>query len=113
MFRGAAVPDPTTDAAMAIVSGAATVTVAALGVHPQVLLYAGVGAGFGMLATRAESRGRAIAYFALTTLAGALIAHILARHFFDSDHLWRNGMALLMGITFPALRERAMTAAPD
>lgn len=85
---------------------------AVLGVNPQVLLYAGVGAGFGMLATPAESRGRAVAFFALTTLSGALLAQIAARHFFGSDEMWRNGTGLVMGLVFPALRDRAMHAAP-
>jgi hypothetical protein len=82
-----------------------------LGVHPQALLYAGVGAGFGLLLTRAESRARAFAFWALTTLAGALLAHIMAAQV-GGDGATRNGIALVLGMVFPALRERAMALAP-
>lgn len=85
---------------------------ATIGVHPQALLYAGVGAGFGLLLTRAESRARALAFWALTTMAGALLAHIIAANF-GGDGTTRNGVALVLGMVFPALRERAMAMAPS
>jgi hypothetical protein len=106
------VADPTTDAALALASGMATVTVTVLGVPPSTLLAVGCGAGFGMLATESQSRGRAVATFALTTIAGAMISSLLAREAFGGDEQWRNVIGVAVGLTFPAVKERAMLVAP-
>lgn len=104
--------DKAADASLAIASGAASVAVAILGVHPQLLMWVAVGAGFGMLATPSESRGRAIATFALTAMAGALLATVVADRWMGGDEQARNLVGLGSGLTFPAIRERAMAAAP-
>lgn len=104
--------DPTTDAALAVASGMATVTVTVLGVPPSTLLAVGCGAGFGMLATESQSRARAVATFALTTIAGAMISSLLAREVFHGDPEWRNVIGVAVGLTFPAVKERALALAP-
>lgn len=105
--------DPTTEAALAVTSGMATVIVATLGVPPSTLLAVGCGAGFGMLATESQSRGRAVLRFMLTIMAGAMISSLLAREVFGGDEQWRNVIGVAVGLTFPAIKERAMMLAPQ
>lgn len=105
--------DPTTAAAASAAAGLATVTVAMIGVEPRDILWVAVGASIGITSTEPMSRGRAVAVFIATTLAGALLSRILAHHWFGGDPMWRNGIALIMGMTFPIVKTWLMAAVPS
>jgi len=63
--------------------------------------------------TEASSRWRALATFVAMTFGGALIATLLARHFFGGDILWRNLIGLVISPAYPAVRDTVIQRVPS
>ena len=103
--------DPASLVAGGIATGAAAVMFA-IGVHPTVLIWVVLGSMVGMAATGPLSWWRALAVFIGSVFASALCAQLAARAWFGGDELWRNGIALALGMFFPVIKARIETALP-
>ena len=103
--------DPASVVAGGIATGAAAV-VLAIGVEPAVLAWVVLGSMAGMAATGPMSWWRALIVFVGSVFASALCAQLVARAWFSGDELWRNGIAMALGMFFPIIKTRLELAAP-
>ena len=103
--------DPASVVAGGIATGAAVVMLT-IGVQPAVLAWVVFGSMAGMVATGPLSWWRSIIVFIGSLFASALCAQIAARALFGGDELWRNGIALVLGMFFPIIKMRLERAMP-
>ena len=103
--------DPASLVAGGIATGAFAVMLS-MGVQPAVLVWVVLGSMVGMAATGPLSWWRGMIVFVGSVFASALCAQIAARAWFGSDELWRNGMAMALGMFFPLIKARIETALP-
>jgi len=95
--------DPTQPVINAAAAGAGAVFVAMIGVEPQALVWASVGAAIGLGFAAQTGRFRAAALFVAVAMACALLGTLIAARWFDNSAVWRNSSALLLGIAFHPL----------
>ena len=93
-------------------TGLAAAALAALGVHPQPLFWALVGATLGMSLAPSAGRVRAFAVFVCVVLASALLGTQAAQAYANASLLAASSGALLTGMFFHPLVIAAMNAAP-
>lgn len=93
-------------------AGAGALLLTALGVHPQPLFWALVGATLGMSLATQASRLRAVLVFACVVLASALLGTWVARSYFDGSLVAADGAALLLAVAFHPLLIAFTSAAP-
>ena len=103
--------DPASLVAGSIATGAAAVMFA-IGVQPAVLAWVVLGAMVGMATIGPLSWWRGMIVFVGSVFASALCAQLAARAWFGGDELWRNGIALALGMFFPLIKARIETALP-
>jgi hypothetical protein len=84
-----------------------------LGVHPQPLFWALVGATLGMSLAPQAGRSRAVAVFACVVLASALLGTWAARTYVDGSLLAADGVSLLMAVAFHPLLIAFLNAVPS
>jgi MFS family permease len=104
--------DAATFVAGSVAAGVSAVTVAALGIEPQQILWSAVGASIGIVGTKPATRVRAVVVFIATVLAGALLA-TAAAHYWQLGTLARNLIALALGPVFPVAQERLAERVPS
>lgn len=105
--------EPSSAAAAALASGASVAFVAAIGVDPQSLFWGAVGSSIGVASTESMGRVRALFVFVASVLACALIARWTAHSYFDGADMARNGVALALGMFFPAIKAHITQSIPD
>ena len=103
--------DPASLVAGGISTGAFAVMLA-IGVEPAVLAWVVLGSMAGMAATGPMSWWRALIVFIGSVFASALCAQLIARAWFGGDELWRNGLAMALGLFFPMIKMRVEMALP-
>jgi hypothetical protein len=108
--------EPATSAATAIGSalgaGLGAMVLNTLGVHPQALLWALIGATLGMSLAPQASRMRAVAVFACVVLSSALLGTWVARTYADGSLIASDVVALLLAIAFHPLLIAFLNGAP-
>lgn len=106
--------DPTTEAVSSIAAGVVAVTLAALGVHPQALVYAALGGFIGMAFAPNLGRWKAVITFGSVMCLCAAFGTWCAAHYQGSDVL-RNivagGSALVFHPLFSIVVQRLPEAA--
>lgn len=96
----------------ALGAGLGAVALTALGVHPQPLFWALVGATLGLsLAPKAE-RLRAVAVFVCVVLSSALLGTWAARTYWEGSLLAADGAAWLLAVAFHPLLIAFLNAVP-
>lgn len=90
--------DATSQLLPPIASGVGAVTVALIGVEPQALFWATVGAGVGVAFAPASSRWRAAAVFVFVALSAALLGTWGSELQFGGSQVARNALAMLTGL---------------
>lgn len=96
--------DFTTSALEATAAAIVTATLAASGVEPQALVYAGFGATIGMGATPPAGRLRAVCMFAAITLLCAALGTFVEHHWYPGERSMRNFMAgVSAALAYPVL----------
>lgn len=96
----------------AIGAGTAAALLAALGLAPQPLFWALVGATLGMSVATQAGRLRACIVFGASVLASALLGTYIAQEYLAGARLAANASALLMGAMFHPLLGAATSAVP-
>jgi len=107
------VADVTSVIAGSLAYGVTAITVSALGVEPQSLVYATMGAGVGTIAAPALGRIRAIAIFACVVCLCALGGTVLAQEYFADRVLARNLASGGLAAFFHPLFAIALTKLAD
>lgn len=87
----------------ALGAGAGGMLLTALGVHPQPVFWALVGATLGLSAAPQAGRVRAIAVFVCVVLASALLGTWASRTYVDGSLLAADGAAALLAVSFHPL----------
>jgi hypothetical protein len=105
--------EPSSAAAAALASGASVAFVATIGVDPQSLFWGAVGSSIGVASTDSMGRLRALFVFIGSVLACALIARWTAHAYFDGHDMARNGVALALGMFFPAIKQHITQSIPE
>lgn len=82
--------DITSSASDAVGAGIMAAVVSTVGVDPQTLIYAGMGATLGMGATPPAGRLRTLCMFVAVTLLCAALGHFVEQHYFPGDRFVRN-----------------------
>ena len=96
--------DITSVAASATAAGTMALTMAMIGVEPQALFWAFVGAGIGLSWSAATGRARAAAVFVFVVLGAALAGTWAAQLHFAGGAIARNGLACAFAVVaHPAL----------
>jgi hypothetical protein len=102
----------TETAAGIVATGASGLLIAALGVEPQAIAWALVGSILGLTLAKPASRVYAVALFFASTLACALMATVIAEHYFASSIGARNVCAVVLAAAFHPLFEAFIAAVP-
>lgn len=97
---------------VALGAGLGAMVLNTLGVHPQALLWALIGATLGMSLAPQASRLRAVAVFACVVLSSALLGTWVARTYADASLMAADVVALLMAIAFHPLLIAFLNGAP-
>ncbi len=93
--------------------GISALVTATIGVDPQALFWALVGATLGLSVAGTAARLRAIVVYLCVALSSALLGTWLARLHFEADATARNALAALLAIGFHPLANAALTALPS
>lgn len=93
-------------------AGVGAVALTALGVHPQPLFWALVGATLGLSLAPQADRLRAVAVFACVVLSSALLGTWAARTYWDGSLLAADGAAWLLAVAFHPLLIAFLNAVP-
>lgn len=104
--------DITTQAAGAAAAGVGSVIISLIGVEPQALIWAFVGASIGLSIPGQTGRWRAILLFVPVVLSGALVGSWGSAQFFGGAVFARNVGALAAGILFHPCVSWAVAATP-
>lgn len=86
---------------------------ASMGISPEALGCAVLGSMAGMAATESISRWRAMVVLVGSLFVSALCAQLIARAWFGGDELWRNWIAMGIGMFYPAIKARLIIAVPS
>lgn len=106
--------DAATPVAAAVIAGGGTMVLALLGVEPQALAWAAVGAIFGAPLAPPAGRVRQVLVFVGVILACALLGTVVAESFaaFGSTR-WRNAWCVILAGLFHPLSARLVKVVPD
>lgn len=102
----------TETAAGLVATGASGLLIASLGVEPQAIVWALVGSILGLTLAKPSSRVYAVALFFASTLACALMATVIAEHYFAGSVGARNVCAVILAAAFHPLFEAFISAVP-
>jgi hypothetical protein len=105
--------DPTAAAATAASAGIGALILTTLGVEPQTLLWAGIGASVGVTAAPQASRARAVFTFAAVVLLSALFGTYIAHEHLAGSALARNFCSAVIGGLFHPLFSAAIAGVPS
>jgi hypothetical protein len=105
-------PEPTTSAGTAAVTGFSALVVALFGVEPQAIVYGAVGAFIGFVLVAQIGRLRAAAVFVPVVLLCALLGTAIAAQWFGGAPLARNASAAVLGVVFQPLLSAVVAAIP-
>jgi uncharacterized membrane protein YeaQ/YmgE (transglycosylase-associated protein family) len=105
---------PETSAALAAFAAAVSTALLALfGVDYHSLLYALIGAMFAVFLSERMSRGRAVLYTLLSTLAGAVLGNVLASHLGRApQRIELFGLCIVGGLCAQAVAAGILRASP-
>lgn len=103
--------DPTSGVVPAVVAGFGAFILSAIGVEPQPLFWALIGAVFGMSFAPEAGRLRAVAVFVASIFASALLGSWLA-HYIEATGYARNSMALIVAALFHPLLSATVSQVP-
>lgn len=104
---------PETSAAVgALVAAVSAILMALFGVDYYSILWALIGALFAVWLSERMSRGRAIIYVLLSTLAGAVLGNVLALQLAHAPKTLLNGLCLVGGVAAQGIAAALMMAAP-
>ena len=95
--------EPTTTAAAAVLTGISALTMAALGVEPQTLVYGTIGAGVGTTFAPEMGKVKAIFMFFAVVCLCALAGTVAAQTWFSDGKLARNLIAAFVAMVFHPL----------
>lgn len=98
---------------LALAAGASALIVALLGVEPQALAWAMVGAIFGAPLAPPAGRVRQVLVFAGVMLASALLGTVAADWAGTTSPRWRNAWCLVLGGIFHPLSAAVVAAVPS
>lgn len=104
---------PTPDAVTAAAAAAGSVTVAMLGVHPQLLVFAACGAFIGLSFAPAAGRLRAIGVFAAVVLLSAAFGHAGAEWLNLTGAGAPRALAGVIGLVFHPIVGAVVNLAPE
>jgi hypothetical protein len=102
-----------TEPSTALIVGAATSIVAILGVEPQALVWAMVGAIFGAPLAPASGRVRQVLVFAAVVLSCALFGHWAADAWWEGSLRARNVMAWISAAVFHPASSALVSVVPE
>lgn len=99
-------------AASTVLTGASGLLIAALGVEPQAIAWALLGSILGLTLAKPAGRLYAVALFISATLVCALLATVLADHWFEGRVGARNVLAVALAAGFHPMLEAFFSAVP-
>lgn len=105
-------PEPTTSIVSATGAGVGALIMAAIGVEPQPIFWALIGATLGLSLAGDSGRLRAIAVFACVVLSSALVGTLMAEAYFADGKGWRNAISLVIAALFHPLFSAFVAAVP-
>lgn len=98
---------------LALAAGASALVVALLGVEPQALAWAMVGAIFGAPLAPPAGRARQVLVFVGVTLASALLGTVTADWLGHASPRWRNAWCMVYAGVFHPLSAAVVAAIPN
>jgi hypothetical protein len=104
--------DPTTTVAGAVTAGAVTAVFTSLGLEPQPVFWALVGAAIGVSAAPASSKARSVILFVTVVLACSLLGSAAAQGLAQGTQIQRNAAACFLAMVFHPLSAAVIQALP-
>ena len=105
-------PEPTATVVGAAGAGVGAFFMAAIGIEPQPIFWALIGATFGLSFAAQTGRWRSIAVFACVVLTAAMVGSLLAESYFASSKGWRNAASWTVAAFFHPLFSAVVAAVP-
>lgn len=104
-------PEPTSSVAVSLAAGVGAFIVTSIGVQPQPLFWALIGATLGLSLAAEAGRLRAVSVFVAVIFASALIGSWAAHHV-DATDFGRNGLSLVVAALFHPIFSAAIAQVP-
>lgn len=106
-------PEPTATVVGAVSAGVGAFVMAAIGIEPQPIFWALIGATFGLSFAGQTGRLRSIAIFGCVVLTAALLGSLVAESYFANSSGWRNVASWLVAAFFHPLFSALVAAVPS
>ena len=105
-------PEPTATVVGATSAGVGAFVMAMIGVEPQPIFWALIGATFGLSFAAETGRLRSVAIFVCVVLTAALVGSLIAEAYFANSNGWRNSASWLVAAFFHPLFSALAGALP-
>lgn len=105
-------PEPTATVVTAVGAGIGAFFIAAIGIEPQPIFWALIGATFGMSFAAQSGRLRWLAVFVCVVLTAAMAGSLIAESYFSSSNGWRNSLSWLVAAFFHPIFTAMSAAVP-
>lgn len=106
-------PEPTATVIGAVSAGVGGLVMSAIGIEPQPIFWALIGATFGLSFAGQTTRVRSIAVFVCVVLTAALVGSLVAEAYFGNSSGWRNSASWLVAAFFHPLFSALAAAVPN
>lgn len=94
------------------ISAAGALIFASLGIEPQVLVWALIGASIGLVVTEQKGWVKAVLMFVAVSLACSMLGTFIADEWWKGSHIARNSFALCLAMGFHPLFSAVVTNIP-